>query len=239
MIFSFGLKPASRCGRTVRSRASVNHLKYASANVRLMSDEMVGDDARYRYAGRDVFPFASEEVADEDTDWQPVEVAMPQSDRPGATDLDEAAAGILRTAEGAHRLRTVDIVTYSVAMNRLCKRLLDIALDRLDTHTGFGNAVPETEGENIAALSVSGWTFPNGRAVSRDNWLRLCSLLVGRLDRFGCVITQRDRKYLSEAADMEISPYIWSTLMRVLDLRRVKNPYSTSSLVIYVPRVKK
>ena len=205
-----------------------------------MSDDMLIGDSHHGYGGRDGIPFASGDATEENTGTIAAGDGTEALAEPVFPELREAAIGILLTAGSMNGLEADRIVAYSKTLNSLCRSVLENAEERIRCVEEIHTVEPEISVKNRGSgRSVSEMAFPSGSVLSRDDWSKLCSLLADRLDRYGCIITQRDRKFLSSKSGIEISSYMWSTLVKKLDLRRVKNPYSASSLVIYVPRAGK
>ncbi len=217
-----------------------NLLKYAAVYVRLMSDDIVLNDSAQGYAGSGTLPFASRALAQAHAGMSSVGYIGDGLNESTLFELEQTINTILNAARNRREMETERVVMYSKALNSLCRSVLEKAEERIGSLSTTRPTEPGIEVKHSSLLrSVSEVRFPYGPALSQDNWSSLCSLLMKRLDRYGCIITQRDRRFLSEASGIDVSPYIWSTLVKRLDLRRVKNPYSASSLVIYVPRLKK
>jgi len=158
-------------------------------------------------------------------------------EQPDSLRLEEIVTGLLQSVSRETSAWREHTMMYSRAVNSLCGTILDSIEKRIEVATPSVIAEIKSNVRIHAPLQPTrDQSFPRGPKLSTENWEKLYSLLMLRLDIHGCIITQRDRKSLSETSGIEVSPYVWSTLIRKLGLRRVKNPYSSSPLVIYVPR---
>lgn len=132
------------------------------------------------------------------------------------------------------------VLDFAREVNTFCREvLLSIeSIQRAESaesadYGTYGTGTP-AHGKLIHAITDDGFSPPAGPLLGADEWQRLHTIACKRLERFGYLMTQRDKKYLSRQSGLEVTAYIWSTLVRRMGLRRIKNPYTSSNLVIYV-----
>ena len=133
--------------------------------------------------------------------------------------------------------RSAAVLELSRLVNRFCSRILtslENGLHGTQPSAGHPSILNTSEAGRRREINLPGFSIPGGSCLSREEWLRLYSIAVRRMERFGYLMTQRDKKYISKQSGIDITPYIWNTLVRRMGLRRIENPYSSSNLVIYV-----
>lgn len=202
-----------------------------------MSDDTVAHNPDYRYSGLDRFSFAADDLMNGPEETGATDDCIYSEEQQDSVKLEETVTRLLQSVRRVSCAGTAHTMMYSSAVNSLCGNILDSIEKRIEMAAPSAIAEIETNVKIIATSQpTQKQTFPRGPRLSTENWEKLYALLMLRLDRYGCIITQRDRKSLSETSGIEVSPYVWSTLIQKLGLRKVKNPYSSSPLVIYVPR---
>lgn len=188
-----------------------------------MSDAILNDGPNhYYYIGNDKFLFGG------DSRVSPLEDTLSE-DGDSWEDAGDSLKNLARLVSAFREHRIEGIVSQSATLNRACRALLGGIEARLASQeqTAFHR---EPEHAEDGASS-----FPHGSKVTREIWSQLLLLAEEVLRTHGYLITQRDKKYLTEKSGVFVTPYIWSTLVGRMGLRKVKNPYSSSALVIYVP----
>lgn len=129
------------------------------------------------------------------------------------------------------------VIDFAREVNTFCREVL-LSIESVQpaesaAYGTYGTGTP-AHGKRIRAFTDDGFSPPAGTLLGADDWQRLHTIACKRLERFGYLMTQRDKKYLSRQSGLEVTAYIWSTLVRRMGLRRIKNPYTSSNLVIYV-----
>lgn len=192
-----------------------------------MSDDILNDGPnRYYYIGTDKFLFGGGS-----TDL-PLEDALSED----FYSPEESGDSLLRIARKMVIVREERIgalVSKSVVLNQVCRALLNGIENNLALGARAGGMEHRQGSPQSSLGGVS--VFPHGSKITQEVWNRLLFLAQKRLKSHGYLITQRDKKYLTEKSGVFVTPYMWSTLVERMKLRRVKNPYSASALVIYVP----
>jgi hypothetical protein len=129
------------------------------------------------------------------------------------------------------------VLDFAREVNAFCRKVL-LSVESLQSAGSSDYDVHARRslrhGKQIHELTDTEFSPPAGPLLSRDEWLRLHAAARKRLDRFGYLMTQRDKRYLSRQSGIEVTAYIWSTLVSRMGLRRIKNPYTSSNLVLYV-----
>ncbi len=198
-----------------------------------MSDAILEDGpSHYYYIGRDRFSFAPE------TGTLPVEDDLGSSFQ-GRMDTDQLLSGIAGKLSALRDGSARDAILLSSFVSDFCRGMIHSMELRMNTLDSIRRRVECASSKAPVAEEVGIQTpagFPNGSRVGPEIWQKLHSLAADRLSEYGYLITQRDKKYLSSNSGVEVTPYIWSTLISRMNLRRVRNPYSSSALVIYVPQ---
>lgn len=188
-----------------------------------MSDDVLdGGPNHYYYVGRDRFSFADS-----------------LSSLPLEDDLDSyethdekrigSLCGFVDSFLEAEAASVGNSIAYSATVNDFCRSMLQSINERV-------NGVTAVFSSHNVSLEGRAAPFPRGTRVQPETWERLYEAASELLRSYGCIITQHDKKQISARTGVDITPYIWSTLMDRMDLRRIKNPDSSSSVVIYVPR---
>ncbi len=198
-----------------------------------MSDAILnGGQDHYYYVGSDRFPFASGSGA------EPIEDALGQPAEESIAAFPMGAS--LGAIAMSRRERISSTMSFAASITDFCSGLLRSMEERYTTgevlaasHQADNASGSDSIQDNVQPELPE---FPRSQKIGRDTWETLFRLAQSRLSEEGCLITQRDKNYLSSSSGVEITPYIWSTLVHRMNLRRVKNPYSSSALVIYVPR---
>ena len=178
---------------------------------------------------------------------------------PGRGIAAELQSGVLQTAESADSFYEEEmekesdllfsvylsgtehsaspVLDFAREVNKFCREVL-FSLESIQRaeSADYGTYGTGTlaHGKRIHAFTDDGFSPPAGPLLGADEWQRLHTIACKRLERFGYLMTQRDKKYLSRQSGLEVTAYIWSTLVRRMGLRRIKNPYTSSNLVIYV-----
>ncbi len=190
-----------------------------------MSDDMPEEGLNhyhYYYMGRDRFPFADS-----------VSSLPLEDDLDNCETHDEerisALCSIFDSFVESEAASARSSIAYSSTVNAFCRSMLQSIGERLSTGPGV-------IAQPISPVSKQGALFPAGTRVKPETWQRLYEIASERLRRHGYLVTQHDKKYISAGAGVELTPYMWSTLMSRMGLRRVDNPFSSPALVIYVPR---
>lgn len=185
----------------------------------------------YYYIGRDRFEFAGELIGG------PLEDDLPYLAE-STSESGKALIGIVDHFGISWAERVAGTISHSSSMNRFCRILLrslegrDAILSHVDQHASH----PAVRTSKSKPETRQAFAFPNGGKVPHETWLKLAGLAGRRLARYGCIITQRDKKQISVGSGIDITPYIWSTLVCRMGLRRVNSPRAASRMDIYVPR---
>lgn len=193
-----------------------------------MSDAILNDGPNhYYYIGNDKFLFRGDSAVTPLEDNLSEEIDSSQ----------ESGASLIHIVEelaNSREQRIESVISKSEALNRACRALLGGIEMRLDSHE---LTIHYRDVQLSARSHLAGGvdTFPRGSKVTQETWGKLLFLAQDLLRTYGYLITQRDKQSLSEKSGVFVTPYIWSTLVDRMRLRRVKNPYSSSALVIYVP----
>ena len=188
-----------------------------------MSDDLPEEGLNhYYYMGRDRFPFADSVSS------LPLEDDLDSYESQGEERMD-ALCSIFGSFLESETASARSSIAYSSTVNAFCRSMLQSIGERVSTGSGVIT-------QQITPVSKQVALFPAGTRVKPETWQRLYEVASERLRRHGYLVTQHDKKYISAGAGVELTQYMWSTLMSRMDLRRVDNPFSSPALVIYVPR---
>lgn len=193
-----------------------------------MSDAIIEDGpSHYYYIGRDRFDFAAGAAT------SPVEDQLGDPDAAEEAGVGQSAVRIIDAFGASLTGTAAGTVSMAASVNTFCRGLLEL----LERRSASG--IPGAGGFDFAMQqelpSAEPESFPRGHRIPADTWQKLLDAASGILRDHGCLITQRDKRYLSYSTGVEVTPYIWSTLTELLNLKRVKSPYSPASLAIYAP----
>ncbi len=201
-----------------------------------MSDAILEDGPEhYYYIGRDRFPFA---VASS----FPIEDDLDSSFQP-ARESSASLRGIVDSFVDLRRDSVLKTVQMASITSSACRGILLSVESRLRAGNLQGKVAGSTAQDDLHShgrqqAAGGGYAlFPAGSRISEETWTKLAAAAEEQLVRQGYLITQTDKRNISAMTGIEVTPYIWSTLMKRLDLKKVRNPFP-SSLVVYVPRLK-